>query len=77
MIGAIEESQITMAGHIANLVRSDYERQAIQPSKRLIRSRLAMVTATVIHAGRWNSEALRGEYATAGYRRRTHQPSAS
>ena len=58
MIGAIEESQITTADHIANLVRSDYERKAIQPSKRLIRNRLAMVTATVIHAGRWNSEAL-------------------
>ena len=55
---SIEESQITMAGHIANLVRSDYEKQAIQPSKRLIRRRLAMVTATVIHAGRWNSEAI-------------------
>lgn len=54
----IEDSQITMAGHITNLVRSDYQTRAIQPSKRLIRNRLAMVTATVVHAGRWNSEAL-------------------
>ena len=46
----------TMSGHIANLVRSDYESKAIQGSKRLIRHDLAMVTATVIHAGRWNSQ---------------------
>ena len=49
--------QITsMSGQIANLVRSDYESKAIQGSKRLIRRNLAMVTATVIHAGRWNSQ---------------------
>ena len=49
--------QITsMSGQIANLVRSDYESKAIQGSKRLIRRNLAMVTATVVHAGRWNSQ---------------------
>ena len=46
----------TMSGQIANLVRSDYESKAIQGSKRLIRRDIAMVTATVIHAGRWNSQ---------------------
>ena len=46
----------TMSGQIANLVRSDYESKAIQGSKRPIRRNLAMVTATVIHAGRWNSQ---------------------
>ena len=49
--------QITaMSGQIASLVRSDYESKAIQQSKRLVRRNLAMVTATVIHAGRWNSQ---------------------
>ena len=49
--------QITsMSGQIANLVRRDYESKAIQGSKRLIRRNLAMVTATVVHAGRWNSQ---------------------
>ena len=46
----------TMSGQIANLVRSDYESKAIQGSKRLIRRNLALVEATAIHAGRWNSQ---------------------
>ena len=54
----LEERQTTMSGQIANLAGSDYESKAIQPSKRLIRNRLAMVTATVVHAGQWNSESL-------------------
>ena len=49
--------QITiMSGHIANLASSDYESRAIEQSRRMVRGRLEMVKATVIHASRWDAQ---------------------
>ena len=52
----LEDRQNTMSGQIANLASSDYESKAIEQSRRLIRSNLAVVKATVIHASRRESQ---------------------
>ena len=43
------------SGQIANLMGSDYESKAIEQSRRMVRGRLDMDTATVIFATRWDA----------------------
>ena len=46
----------TMSGHIANLSGRDYESRAVEQSRRMIRGNLDMMSATVIHASRWEAQ---------------------
>ena len=50
----IEQSTLTL-GQIANLTGSDYESQAIEQSRRIVRGQLNMESATVIFATRWDA----------------------
>ncbi len=49
------EQNTRTSGQIANLMGSDYESKAIEQSRRMVRGRLDMDSATVIFATRWDA----------------------
>ncbi len=45
----LEQNQISMSGKIANLEGNNYEIRAMEPARRMIRNRLNMLRARIIH----------------------------